>query len=195
MTEFKGLGYVDTIKWNSIIPVTGAPLKYLEIGSLCGKSALSFASVYGSHPDTQIHCVDPWINYEEYKEYRVATADSPHDQKSNYSHFLENVSASASATKIYPHRGFSHQILPTFPDETFDILFIDGNHQTINVLEDSILAFRKVKKGGFLVFDDVADAWPTVIKGVQLFLGAYESEFDMIEGTIHGHLFCRKKKV
>ena len=187
--SLKGPGYCDTNLWKESIPVPTGPVKYLEIGTLCGKSAISFESVYGTHPDSEIHCVDPWINYEQYDEYR----DGENNQVNNYRNFLDNLTTCKNINKFYIHRGYSHTILPTFKDETFDILFIDGNHKTLNVLEDGIMAFRKVKRGGIIIFDDVSLAHMGVIKAIQIYMDVFKDKVEFINHNIHSHFFIKKK--
>ena len=36
----------------------------------------------------------------------------------------------------------------------FDFIYVDGNHTTVEVLEDAVLSFRLIKAGGILAFDD-----------------------------------------
>jgi len=49
------------------------------------------------------------------------------------------------------------------PDEKFDMIYIDGDHNACGVLEDAVMAWRHLKKGGMLLFDDylmkVKDPW------------------------------------
>jgi predicted O-methyltransferase YrrM len=36
----------------------------------------------------------------------------------------------------------------------FDFIYIDGDHSASAVLEDAVLAFAHLKKGGIMIFDD-----------------------------------------
>ncbi len=54
------------------------------------------------------------------------------------------------------HEGFSHKILDTFPENYFDWIYIDGDHTYEGVKRDISVAMKKVKPGGFLVFNDFA---------------------------------------
>ena len=40
------------------------PIKYLEIGTLYGANLISVAQTYGSHPETELHCVDRCIKLD-----------------------------------------------------------------------------------------------------------------------------------
>jgi len=46
------------------------PIKYLEIGTFFGANLLSVADSYGLHKDSKLYCIDPWIDYKDYPEYK-----------------------------------------------------------------------------------------------------------------------------
>ena len=71
----------------------------------------------------------------------------------------------AAEPKVITHKGLSHQVLEQFPNSHFDWIYIDADHSYIGVLRDAKVAARKVKPGGYLVFNDFAHADP--------FLGTY----------------------
>ena len=52
------------------------------------------------------------------------------------------------------HEGDSSSLLASFEDNYFDWIYIDGDHHYDGVKRDAEIAVRKVKPGGFLVFND-----------------------------------------
>jgi len=92
--------------------------------------------------------------------------------------------------KVHLHRGRSEDMIPRFEDESFDIMYIDGNHAKRYVVEDAMQSTKKIKKGGWIIFDDMQDR--EVNEGVQLFLSMYAALF---EGFViqNAQLFIRKK--
>ena len=52
-------------------------------------------------------------------------------------------------------RGFSADILDTYPDGYFDWVYIDGNHMYDFVLEDILISAEKVRSGGVIAGDDL----------------------------------------
>jgi SAM-dependent methyltransferase len=54
------------------------------------------------------------------------------------------------------HEGASADVMARFPDNHFDWIYIDGDHSHAGVAADLAVAARKVKPGGFLVFNDFA---------------------------------------
>jgi predicted O-methyltransferase YrrM len=167
--NYQGTVFKTVATWCGLFPPTEEPIKYLEIGSFHGANAISFALVYGKHPKSEIHCIDPFIDYTDYDEYQGK-------QGTNLDTFLKNVLASGKSQQITLHRGFSHTEISRFPDEYFDVIYVDGNHRANYVLEDGVLSFRKLKKGGRMVFDDYD--WDTVRNGIHCFLQAYKTEIE-----------------
>jgi len=51
-------------------------------------------------------------------------------------------------------KGFSSDVLSNYPDDYFDWVYVDGNHQYDFVKQDVELAFRKVRTGGIVAGDD-----------------------------------------
>jgi hypothetical protein len=187
---FKGNVYNMSYRWKNIIPVTEGPIKFLEIGAYLGANVCSLMKTYAKNKDTEIHVIDPWINYDYYIEYR-------NEQTTNYSLFIQNISklSPGDLQKIHIHRGFSQHIVPTFKDGEFDMIYIDGNHATEYVLEDGIHAIRKLKSGGWLIFDDFH--LEDTRKGIDSFIRVFGSYFENpiinpgVDTSIQ--LFMRKK--
>ena len=50
--------------------------------------------------------------------------------------------------------GPSHINLARYPDQSFDLIYIDAGHDHASVGRDAALGMQKVKSGGFLVFND-----------------------------------------
>lgn len=75
-------------------------------------------------------------------------------------------------------KDYSHNILPSFEENTFDMIYIDGNHEQNSVLEDLVLSFRKLKNDGYLIMDDVG--WGTASNGMIAFLNTYKPLIDIV---------------
>ncbi len=184
--DFDGAVFNMSYKWLDIIPKSDEPIKYLEIGAFQGANVCSLVKTYATHKDSEIHCVDPWFNYDGYDEYLTT-------QPTNYSKFMKNISKldPVDIQKIYIHRDISKNVLPTFKDNYFDMIYVDGNHHRTYVLEDAVHAFRKLKPGGWIIFDDMHD--DVVDLDLQCFMTSYGPEFNKKELTSYCHLLCQRK--
>ena len=167
-------GYIFRLAnfWFEHIPIPKGPIKYLEVGILYGANALSVAQTYAKDENSEIHCVDPWIEYRE-DDGLV----SYNDMNNIYETFMTNVELSGYKNKFRIYKEYSHKKVPTFEDNSFDIIYIDGGHGQINVLEDAIMCFRKLKKGGYLILDDVN--WLKTTRSMIYFINTYELYIDI----------------
>ena len=149
LANFNGVKYRLATNWFNKVHLNNSkekPLVYLEIGTFYGANLLSVAATYGSHPESKLYCIDPWEDYAEYPEYK----------------------------NEQPKRGYSNLELPKFQDDFFDLIYIDGNHEPEFVLEDAVLSFRKLKKGGVMIFDDYGWGGPDLTqRGIDAFVSGY----------------------
>jgi UDP-galactose transporter len=124
------------------------PAKYLEIGSYTGISS----SFMLSHPfPTYATLVDPCVLSTEH--FRGSL-----DQESTIRKNLASIVPNYPCNLTRPwdlHVGFSPAALPV--GETFDIIFIDGDHSAKGVWADYNNTINLLRPGGFMVFDDYLD--------------------------------------
>lgn len=173
-TNFEGTKYRLANNWDGFIPMNSGPLEYLEIGTFYGANVISVGESYGKHPDSKLHCVDPWIDYNDYPEYKG-------QQQTIFDKFNYNILNTSNPSKFIVTRGFSNEVIPTFMDEQFDIIYIDGNHEPEYVLEDAVLAFRKLKKKGYMIFDDYGWGGPDLTKrGIDGFINGYHKRIRVL---------------
>ena len=148
-----------------------SPINYLEIGVFYGIHAIQVSEKL-TNPSSKIQCVDPWIDYNEYHEYLG-------QQNKIWNAFNRNLSKCENRNKFEIHRGFSDDILPTFSDNFFDIVYVDGNHETEYVYRDGCMSFQKLKKRGYMIFDDYD--WKETKVGIDRFINEYKSMIHIID--------------
>jgi predicted O-methyltransferase YrrM len=189
--EYEGMYYRLADNWFPVInPDTfkERPINYLEIGTFCGGNLISVADSYAHHKDSKLYCIDPWENYGDYNEYQESDR-----QKNNYEFFLSNVNKTKHRNKINIKRGYSNNEILNLPDDYFDMIYVDGNHESEYVLEDAVLSFRKLKEGGYMIFDDYGwgsmDDFSTV--GIECFLRAYKKRVEVL-GIRNTQVFVKK---
>jgi hypothetical protein len=175
--KFEGVKYRTATFWKNILKVSDyekKPIRYLEIGVFQGANLISFLlEGYANHKDSEVYGIDPWCNYDEYDEYTDK-------QDVNEVNFLKNLKKLPKDMhdKIKIYKDFSFNKIKEFDNDFFDIIYIDGNHNSDAVLEDAVMSFRKLKNNGILIFDDVG--WNHTNIGIEAFASAFSKKIKMI---------------
>ena len=188
LENFNGIQYRLANNWFNHVNVNDykdKPIKYLEIGTFYGANILSVATTYGLHNDSKLYCIDPWEDYAEYPEYK-------NEQPIIYKTFIDNIENSGVKDKIIINRGYSNNKIPSYEDNFFDIIYIDGNHEPEYVLEDAVLSFRKLKINGIMIFDDYGWGGPDLTKrGIDGFLHGFHKRIKIL-GEYQTQVFVQK---
>ena len=160
-------------KW--IGHLAGKPdLRFLEVGSYEGQSALWFLRNILTHTSSKLLCVDTWH----------AGEDMPYvEDDSLLTTFLNNVDSYRANCGIM--RGRSQDILLKLEPDTYDVVYIDGSHTAPSVLSDSVMAWRLVKKGGIMIWDDYLwelfdDPLRQPKMAIDAFLACYLGQYELI---------------
>ena len=90
------------------------------------------------------------------------------------------------AHKILKLRGRSCEVLHLLPAEGFDFIYVDGSHAALDVIRDAAGAWKLLKAGGILVFDDYGNTTLPVLSGlavkpaIDAFLGITDGQYDLL---------------
>jgi predicted O-methyltransferase YrrM len=138
--------------WDQLIPAIN-PSKILEIGSYEGASAAYLIAALGQHHPLELHCIDTWEGGIEHKGADMSAVET------RFRHNLDLAMRSVPhPVELFTHKGFSDarlaKLLVNGKSNYFDFIYVDGSHQAPDVLCDAVLAFKLLKVGGILVFDD-----------------------------------------
>ena len=192
LPTFTGFAWRLCDRWLSWVPVPDGPIRYLEIGTLCGANLISVSKTYGKHPDSHFDVIDPWVDCHDYNEYLTPNDFPFHIQSNNYLCFRKNIIEAGIEHMVTEYRDLSHHVLPYLKDDSYDIIYVDGNHNKENVLEDGVLAFRKCKVGGWLLFDDYGWGGPDATQaGIDAFLRVYGHRLTNIK-ILNGQAYCQR---
>lgn len=140
-------------------------LRFLEIGSLEGRSAIWVARNVLTGSNSYLTCVDHFdADYE-----RV---------------FDRNIAAAGVADRVVKVRGTSQERLRSLPHDGFDVIYVDGAHEEHAVRMDIELSWPLLKVGGIIVFDDYRlvvpnDGGPK--PAIDAFLVAYEERIEVLD--------------
>jgi hypothetical protein len=139
-------------------------VRWLEVGSHEGRSALWTAANLLRGDAARIVCVDPWLV-------------GWNDQAGLL--FDRNTEDDARIIKL---RGRSVDVLPLLRDRSFHGAYVDGLHDADSVLHDARKASRLLAPGGIVIFDDYGAKDPTwgVKPAVDMFLGEMRGRIDVV---------------
>jgi len=116
------------------------PQKVLEIGTFEGKFSIWLAETYKCDVTT----IDPFDG----SVYGVSQSlfDEAHKN------CITNLNKCKQ--KIHFIHKKSHEALYDLRHQTFDFIYIDGSHRSAEVLEDLVMSYRLLSKGGIIMLDD-----------------------------------------
>jgi predicted O-methyltransferase YrrM len=148
-------------------PLQAGPCTVVEIGAHEGRSTTWLLENILTHESSRIVTID------------VSVQPS----------FWRNVEASGGLQKTQLFVGLSGEILRRLPFASADFIYIDGSHGTPDVLEDAVLSFRVLKRGGIMAFDDYLwnepkwgrEGFPK--PAIDAFLDAYKARVEVLEMT------------
>ena len=137
--------------WTHLIPMLpGTPGNrcFLEIGSYEGRSAIWIAENMMQGDDFLL-CVDTWEGGEEHSE---------EDMQEVYNRFNRNMD---KLENLKPGINLEIDVSSSADalaqaDNIYHFIYIDGSHQAKDVLTDACMAWRVLRPGGIMVFDDYA---------------------------------------
>ena len=125
---------INTYYWNKIISKNFKKFSYLEIGSWEGNSALFILKNYTTD---NVVCVDLWEKSSEINK--------------NFENFKLNMEEFKNKFSFF--RETSDNFFINNKDK-FDIIYIDGSHESIQVYKDINNAWNFLNIGGILICDD-----------------------------------------
>ena len=144
-------------------------LRFLEIGSFEGRSAIWMLQNVLTHETARIDCIDGF--YKEPDNYELR--------------FDHNILHSGASEKINKIHGESREILRKLPLVSYDCIYIDGGHSAVEVIQDAVLSFLLLKPDGILIFDDYEwemekDLLLRPRKAIDTFLDIYTTKYVLL---------------
>lgn len=143
--------------WSVLIPRL-RPKKILEIGSFEGRSTCWLIENMLRVEGSEIHCVDTWEGGVEHRLGDARVADMSDVEKRFFKNTKIQIGRVQPSPSLIIHKGLSAEQLPKLIVSgglsSFDLIYIDGSHQTADVILDAVLSFKLCRVGGVLIFDD-----------------------------------------
>ncbi len=116
-------------------------IKILEIGSFEGMSAVFFLEYFNS---SKIDCVETFQGSDEHSETDFNLI------KKNFNYNLYKFKERFDVHEISSDNFFNEKKI----DEIYDIIYIDGSHESDQVTKDAQNSFKYLKSKGIIIFDD-----------------------------------------
>ena len=119
-------------------------LRFLQIGAFTGDATVWLVDNILTQANSVLEDVDIWSGSDEEEHKAMDWAD------------VERVYDSRIAFRpnVIKYKMDSREYLRSVEEPTFDFIYIDGDHTAEGVLQDAVLAWRLLKVGGIIAFDD-----------------------------------------
>jgi predicted O-methyltransferase YrrM len=138
--------------WDLLIPQID-PKKILEIGSNEGQATSYLINKLSSRHPIEIHVIDPWESYDGLQGVNMNDVENRFDHNTSLA-----ISSAKFECSLIKHKELSDtglaRMLANDMSSYFDFIYIDGDHTAPQVLFDAVAAFRLLKIGGYIAFDD-----------------------------------------
>ena len=120
--------------------------KILEIGSYEGRSCIFFCNFFNN---AHVTCVDTWSGSDEHLNIKFK------DIENNFNINIQNHKLEDRVLKIKDN---SNNFF-TYNKKKFDLIYVDGDHETNQVKKDIYNSWDKLNNGGYLILDDYTWWW------------------------------------
>lgn len=142
-------GYAEGYFDRFLLPLAGKPdLRFLQIGAYCGDASEWMMSNVLTHKSSWLLDVDTWEGSNE-SAHKVIDFS---DVFGFYFHRMNALKGAGGFTQF--RRQTSDEFFANYVGPKFDFIYIDGSHETHQVLRDAVNAERMLAAGGLLAFDD-----------------------------------------
>lgn len=129
----------------------------VEIGSWMGKSTAWLAAGSVARSREPVHAVDTFEGSPEHQDTAVLR-----EEGTTYHRFTENLESVGVFQHVVPVMAASLKAAADWDGRPIRLLFIDGDHSYEAAQADLDAWLPYVAPGGYVVFDDVIDAFPGV---------------------------------
>jgi predicted O-methyltransferase YrrM len=167
--------------------------RFLEIGSYEGRSSV-WTVEHMMEDGSTLTCVDTWEGGEEHAKI----GDAMNVVEERFDHNIKIVSERFPERPVIKLKTTSEKALAWAinKDCEYDFIYIDGSHIAKDVLTDACMAFKVLRSGGVMVFDDYLWGEPRDILhrpkiAIDSFVNLFAS--DIVIFSIHYQLVLGKR--
>lgn len=167
-------------------------LRFLEIGSFEGRSTVWLLENILTDETSSVTCIDTFEGGFEHQQLNL-------NLKNLQDVFDNNIAPFKHKVKVVKAKSSDGLLSPNVRSEKYDFIYIDGCHESKEVLEDAVLCYQLLKEGGIVIFDDYpwvcpGDSSPQMSPKIAInsFMYCYAKHIDVLE--ISYQVVVRKKR-
>lgn len=127
-------------------PLSRLRSQYLQVGAYTGDASVWLENNVLKSSSSVLFDVDTWGGSEEPVHYQM-------DWHSIEEVYDDRTREGREAGRIVKYKGTSDEFFKQ-NTETFDFIYVDGDHTSYGVMKDAVSAFEVLNTGGILAFDD-----------------------------------------
>ena len=170
-----------------LLPLAGKDYyKCMQIGAFTGDASIWLARNVLTSDTAHLLDLDTWLGSKEEAHNAMDFADVHNTYKEKIKPYPNTISWVLGDSFINLQNIY----------ESFDFIYIDGDHTTVGVLLDAELSWPKLKSGGIMAFDDYT--WGANLPshlapktGIDLFLTHHNGEYEILD--INTQVWIKKK--
>lgn len=111
-----------------------------------------------------------------------------------YEHRMQQFNLQSSGVEMRIHEGDSSLQLAKEPDDSIDLIYIDAAHHYEGVMRDATVAMQKVKRHGYIIFNDyiMYDHYANVPYGVVQVVNeiCVKENWKVVSFALQTQMFC-----
>jgi predicted O-methyltransferase YrrM len=155
--------------------------KILEIGTYAGESIIEMLKIV---PESTAVVIDSWENYLEYDNV-VNRQINVNNSKQIEEEFYKNISSFQNRIKVLKGKSCDKLLELLLNRETFNFIYVDASHKCLDVYFDAIIAWKLLKIGGIIAFDDYrfsqSDTLNSPYEAIEHFKKIFQNDFVVIK--------------
>ena len=141
------------------------PRRVAEIGCFEGLCSFYLATKMSEYGPCELTCIDTWEGGFD----NICVGEDMGEVERRFDHNISVAKRRAGNNiNIVKLKGLSHlklaELITEEGEGKYDFIYIDGSHESPDVLLDAVLAFKLLRPGGYLAFDDYL--WSPVFENI-----------------------------
>lgn len=181
--------------WRSMIGDI-KPRRALELGSFEGRSGVSLIENCAPFGHFEIVCIDTWAGGAEHKLLDMAAIEARFDR--NIARAKAKHDCTVHKIKADTVTGMA-RLIAEGQACGYDVAYVDASHEAPDVLTDAALAFKLLRVGGVMIFDDylwapseARDLTRMPKRGIDSFVNTHIRKLSIVMGAPLRQLYVAK---